>query len=118
MRLGASLKVIGAGIAWRTVGSAAGGEALLEAVTGDSEQERTLAAMSMVKAGDRSIGLIEQASASGRLTPTIVRLLADIGGSRSKALLTEIAAEPGPLAAAAVGSLDLLERMEALDASD
>ena len=118
MRLGASLRVIGAGIAWRAVGSAGAGETLLKAVSGDGEQERTLAAMSMVKAGERSIGLIEKARRSGRLTPTGVRLLADIGGTRSRALLTEIAAEPGPLAEAAVGSLDLLDRMEALDATD
>jgi hypothetical protein len=118
MRLGASLKVIGAGIAWRTLGSAGAGEALLEAVSGDGEQERTLAAMSMVKAGERSIDLIEQARESGRITPTVVRLLADIGGSRSRALLAEIAAEPGPLTEAAVASLDLLDRMDALDATD
>ncbi|GMQ86377.1 MAG: hypothetical protein BMS9Abin07_1952 [Acidimicrobiia bacterium] len=118
MGLGASLKVIGAGIAWRTAGSAAAGDTLLEAVSGDGEQERTLAAMSMVKAGERSIALIERARASGRLTPTVVRLLADIGGARSRALLTEIAAEPGPLAEAAVGSLDLLDRMEAMDTTD
>ena len=118
MRLGASLKVIGAGIAWRSARSARAGETLLEAVSGDGEQERTLAAMSMVKAGERSIDLIERARESGRITPTVVRLLADIGGSRSRALLAEIAAQPGPLTEAAVASLDLLDRMDALDATD
>lgn len=118
MSLGASLKVIGAGIAWRTTGSARAGKTLLDALSGDDEQERTLAGMSIVKAGERSIDLIDDARTSGRLTPTGVRLLADIGGTRSRALLDEIAAEHGPLAEAAVSSLDLLDRMDELDASD
>ena len=118
MNVGTSLKVIGAGVAWRTVGYEDAGETLLEAVSGDSEQERLLAGMSIVKAGERSIGLIGKARESGRLTPTVVRLLADIGGPRSRVLLTEIAAEPGRLAEAAVASLDLLDRMEALGATD
>jgi hypothetical protein len=116
--LGESLKVIGAGVAWRTVGSETAGRTLLEAVSGDDEQERTLAGMSIVKAGDRSIGLIENARVSGTLTPPVVRLLADIGGSRSRALLTEIAADGGPLVEAAVESLDLLDRIDALGPND
>jgi hypothetical protein len=74
--------------------------------------------MSIVKAGERSIDLIEQARESSRLIPTVGRLLTDIGGTRSRALLAEIAAEPGPLTEAAIASLDLLDRMDALDATD
>lgn len=118
MSLGASLKVIGAGLAWRTTGSKSAGETLLDALAGEGEQERTLAGMSIVKAGDRSIDLLDSARRSGRLTPIGVRLFADIGGPRSRAVLDEIATAPGPLAEAAVSSLDLLDRMEALDASD
>jgi hypothetical protein len=114
MGVGSSLKVIGAGAAWRTVGAASAGNALIEAFTTGEEQERTLAGMSIVKAGERSVDLIEKARTTGRLTPSVVRLLADIGGSRARALLGEIAHEPGPLAAAAVESLDLLDQIEAL----
>lgn len=114
MSLGESLKVIGAGVAWRTFGSEAAGKTLLEAVAGDDEQERALAGMSIVKAGERSIALIENARVSGTLTPPVVRLLADIGGSRSRALLSEIAAEEGPLVETAVESLDLLDRIDTL----
>jgi hypothetical protein len=116
--LGVSLKVIGAGVAWRIAGSEAAGMTLLEAVAGEDEQERALAGMSIVKAGDRSISLIENARVSGTLTPPAVRLLADIGGARSRALLTEIAAEEGPLVEAAVESLDLLDRIDALGPKD
>ncbi len=53
MGLGSSLKVIGAGIAWRTLGRS--GQALIEAFQHGDEQDRTLAGMSLVKAG-RTIG--------------------------------------------------------------
>ena len=117
MSLGSSLRIMGAGVAWRSVGTKASGETLLQAVCGDDEQKRTLAGMSLVKAGERSIDLIEKARESDRLTPTVVRLLADIGGPRSRALLNEIAAGPGPIAEAAVSSLDLLDRIEGMDSA-
>jgi hypothetical protein len=113
--VGSSLKVIGAGAAWRTVGAQSAGNALLEAFNGGDEQERTLAGMSIVKAGDRSIDLIEKARDDDRLTPDLVRLLADLGGARSRALLGDIASGSGPLADAAVESLDLLDQIEELD---
>lgn len=115
MGVGSSLKVIGAGVAWRTVGIESAGEELLEAFTSDDEQDRTLAGISLVKAGERSIDLIEKAGSTGRLTPGLVRLLADIGGPRSRALLSEIAAGKGPVATAAMESLVLLEQIDSLD---
>ncbi len=118
MNLGSSVNLIRAGIAWRTFGSSGAGATLLDAVSGDDEQERMLAGMSLVKAGERSCDLIEQAHASGRTTPPMVRLLADIGGSRSRTLLAEIATDQGPLADAASDSLDLLDRIEALGEAD
>lgn len=114
MSVGSSLKVIGAGVAWRTVGSKTAGKELLEAFTSDDEQDRTLAGISLVKAGDRSIDLIEKASARGRLTPELVRLLADIGGPKSEALLSDLAGRKGPVADAAAESLELLEQIEQL----
>lgn len=118
MSLGSSLKIIGAGLTWRATGTRASGETLLQAVSADDEQQRTLAGISLVKAGERSIDLIEMAWDSGQLTSAGVRLLADIGGARSRALLNEIASEAGPLTEAAVSSLGLLDRIEALDSSD
>ncbi len=115
MGVGSSLKVIGAGVAWRTVGIESAGEGLLEAFMSDDEQDRTLAGISIVKAGERSIGLIEKAGSTGRLTPGLVRLLADIGGPRSKALLSEIAANEGSVGTAAMESLELLEQIDSLD---
>ncbi len=107
--------MIGAGLAWRTVGPNSAGYALLEAFSGDDEQEKMLAGISLVKAGERSIDLIDNARKSGRLTPQVVRLLADIGGPRSRTLLTEIASDRGPVATAAMESLQLLDQIEAVE---
>lgn len=118
MGVGSSLKVIGAGIAWRTLGATSAGDSLIEVFGSGDEQERTLAGMSIVKAGERSIGLIEKARSAGRLTPSLVRLLADIGGPKARHLLAEISTESGPLAAAADESIELLDQIEILDAPD
>lgn len=115
MKLGRSLNVIRAGIAWRSFGSDAAGAALIDAVSGNDEQVRTLAAMSLVKAGERSVGLIEQAYSEGRATPLMMRMLADIGGRPARDLLCEIAAHNGPVAEAAADSLALLDRIDRLD---
>ncbi|MEA2023048.1 MAG: hypothetical protein U9N79_02020 [Actinomycetota bacterium] len=118
MRFGRSANVIRAGLAWRAFGSSGAGATLLEAMSGADEQERMLAGMSLVKAGERSVDLIDEAYASQQATAPMVRLLADLGGPRSRTLLTEIAAEPGPLAGAATDSLDLLDRIDALGETD
>ena len=108
--------MIGAGLAWRTVGSDSAGYALLEAFSGDDEQEKMLAGISLVKAGERSIGLIEKADQTGRLTPEVVRLLADIGGPRSRALLGDLSGSAGPVGTAARESLQVLDQIEDLEA--
>jgi len=113
--LGGSLKVIGAGLAFRSAGTQGAGYKLLDAFAGDDEQEKMLAGISLVKAGERSVDLIEKAGETGRLTPGAVRLLADIGGPRSRALLTELSGQTGPVGAAATESLQVLDQIEALE---
>jgi hypothetical protein len=115
MSLGESLKVIGAGLVFRAAGTEGAGYTLLDAFAGDDEQQRALAGISIVKAGERSVALIEKARETGRLTPAVVRLLADIGGPRSRALLTEIATDEGPVASAAAESLEVLDEIEAFE---
>lgn len=113
MSIAGSIKLISAGVAWRTFGYTQAGEVLLRAMSSGDEQQRMLAGMSLAKAKDRSIELIANAAASGRASPAAVRLLADPGGPRCRALLKKIAAEPGDLKEAAVASLILLDRMSA-----
>jgi hypothetical protein len=115
MSLGESLRVIGAGLFFRATGAEGAGYTLLDAFSGDDEQEKTLAGISIVKAGERSVELIEKARLSGRLTPDVVRLLADIGGPRSRALLSEISTDDGPIAEAAAQSLEVLDEIETLE---
>jgi hypothetical protein len=115
MSLGESLKVIGAGLVFRATGAEGAGYTLLDAFSGSDEQEKMLAGISIVKAGERSVDLIEKARQSGRLTPEVVRLLADIGGPRSRVLLTEISGDDGPVADAATESLEVLDEIEAFD---
>ena len=118
MNIGRSANLIRSGFAWRTFGSSGAGVTLLNAVAGDDEQERMLAGMALVKAGERSLDLIGETYASDNATPQMVRLVADIGGPRARPMLTEMAASPGPLADAASDSLDLLDRIDSLDESD
>jgi radical SAM superfamily enzyme with C-terminal helix-hairpin-helix motif len=114
MKLG-PFKVLLAGTAWRTFGSNDAGQTLLDAMSGGDEQDRMLAGMSLVKAGDRSIGLVQEAIASNRASPEIIRLLADLGGPKARSILNEVATgKPGELKDAAEQSLDLLNRIEAL----
>jgi len=110
-----SLRVIAAGIAWRLFGSRNGGSVLLRAMAGDDEQNRMLAGMSLVKAGDRSLQLIESKINGKMGTVAMIRLLPDIGGEEARDLLEVIAdRESGDMAEAATECIDLLDRMKSL----
>ena len=110
------IKLLLTGTTWRMLGTKNAGQKLLEAMSGDDEQERMLAGMSLVKAGNRSIDLIQEAIASNRASPAIIRLLADLDGPKARNILNEIATgEPSELKESAEQSLDLLKRIDALD---
>ena len=110
-----ALRVIAAGIAWRLFGSHNGGSVLLRAMAGDDEQNRMLAGMSLVKAGDRSLQLIENRINDRKGTVALIRLLPDIGGEEARSLLEVIAErETGDMAEAATECIDLLDRMKFL----
>lgn len=112
-------KVLLAGTTWRTFGLNDAGRTLLETMSGSDEQERMLAGMSLVKAGDRSIDLIEKAIASNYASPAIISLLADLGGPKAHSILEELATgERCELKDAAEQSLDLLNRIDALPPED
>ena len=118
MNIGRSANLIRAGFAWRAFGSSGAGATLLDAMASNDEQGKMLAGMSLVKAGERSLDLIDGAYSSGNATPQMIRLVADIGGPRARPMLIEMAATPGPLAETATDSLDLLDRIDRLDEPD
>jgi len=115
VKIGGSLKVIGAGISWRRLGHAGSGRRLLQAVGGDDEQDRLLAGMALVRAGERSIGLIESAIQAGTAPTQAVQILADIGGERARSVLVSTAASETGLESAAIEALDLLDRIARLE---
>ena len=108
-----SIKVLMAGVSWRLFGSRRAGEVLLRSLAGDDEQHRMLAGMSLVKAGERSMRLIEKKINDEKGSVPLVRLLPDIGGEDARGLLEIIAARnSGDMAEAATECIDLLDRIE------
>lgn len=114
-----SIKVLLAGTSWRLFGSRRAAETLLQAMSGDDEQNRMLAGMSLVKAGQRSFDLIEKKVAAGEASAPVIRLLPDIGGPKARAMLDKIAhGEPGEMSDTARECIDLLDRIDALETED
>ncbi len=106
-----------AGAHWRLFGSRRAGDKLLEAMNGADEQRRMIAGMSLVKAGQRSFRLIERRVAAGEASAPLLRLLPDIGGEQARPVLERVArSASGDLGQAAVECLDLLDRIERLNA--
>ena len=111
-------RIMAAGASWRMFGSRRAAETLLQAMTGDDEQSRMLAGISLVKAGQRSFELIERKVEAGAASAPVIRLLPDIGGAKARAVLVKIAAgEPGELKETAKECIDLLDRMDALESN-
>lgn len=105
-----------AGVLWRTFGRGKSAGTLLDAFSGDNEQNRMLAGMSLVRAGERSFDLLEKEIAAGRAEPTLLRLLPDIDHDRARTVITPLAAGEGEIAVAARDCLAMLDRIEADEA--
>ena len=108
-------RIIAAGLTWRLFGSRRAGAILLQAMSEDDEQNRMLAGMSLVKAGRRSLRLIENKVNDEQGSVPLIRLLPDVGGEEARDLLEIIAARnSGDMAEAATECIDLLDRVRAL----
>lgn len=92
MGLANSVKLLGAGMLWRSAKVESAGRALAKALEGD-EQERTLAGIGLVQAGSRSVEPIEAEYQAHGPSKTMVRVLSDIEGRESTGLLSRIAAD-------------------------
>ncbi|MGI9239054.1 MAG: hypothetical protein ACR2QZ_16760 [Woeseiaceae bacterium] len=109
-------RVIAAGTTWRWFGSRRAAETLLRAASGDDEQNRMLAGISLVKAGQRSFDLIEDKVEAGQANPLLVQLLSDIDSVRAREVLQKLAkGEPGEVTETARERIELLDRMDALE---
>jgi len=88
-------------------------------MSGNDEQTRMLAGMSLVKAGQRSFDLIENRIMAGEASAPVIRLLPDIGGEKARAILEKVASgADGELRETAKECVDLLDRIDALEEDD
>ncbi len=112
-------RVLVAGTSWRLFGSARAAETLLAAMSSDDEQNQMLAGMSLIRAGQRSFDLIQEAIEAGEASAQIVRLLPDIDTNRSRPLLEQLAAgDQGELTDTARQCIDLLDRIDAVEENE
>ena len=98
---------------WRLFGTRWSAETLLDAMSGENEQNRMLAGISLVRAGNRSFDLVEEKIARGEVTESALRLLPDIDEGRARKLLDSVVASEGELSGTAKECLDTLDLIEA-----
>jgi hypothetical protein len=97
MGVASSARLLGAGIAWRRLGVTAAGRTLAHALGGD-EQDRTVAGIGLVRAGVRSVRVLDAEYEERGATTMMVRVLADIGGEEARHVLGRIACEDADVA--------------------
>lgn len=120
MGAAASAKLIAIGAAWRLTGVSAAGDALITAVTTGGENERTLAGMLLVQAGDRSVPVVTDAIMAGPQPAGLVDVLVSIGTDDARAALLRVSRTAPPAvtpttrdeAAEAVRTLDEIRLQE------
>lgn len=116
MGAASSAKVLATGSAWRLTGRAAAGRRLVRAVNRavdrDSEDDGTIAAMFLTRAGDRSLPLIREGLAAQAPSPALVDVLAGIGTDGARAELRVVAEGGGDLAGAAREALRTLGEID------
>ncbi len=108
-------RVLAAGLMWRLFGTRRSAETLFDAMSGESEQNRMLAGISLVKGGRRSFDFIEQKVEAGDATPPVIRLLSDIDASAARDVFNRVVDSQGELAETARQCIDTLDRIEAFD---
>ena len=85
-------------------------------MSSDDEQNQMLAGMSLIRAGQRSFDLIQEAIEAGEASAQIVRLLPDIDTERSRPLLEKLAVgDSGELSDTARQCIDLIDRIDAAE---
>lgn len=113
MSVASSAKALATGWAWRLTGRAAAGRRLVIAVNHDGEAEQTIAAMFLVKAGDRALPLIREGLAANAPSPMLVDILGSIGTDTARKELQRVSASgEGSLAEAARQVLLTLDEID------
>ena len=113
----ASAWLLAVGAVWLLTGAAAAGRALTRAITDGGEDERTLAGMLLVRAGDRSVPVVAEAILSGRGSTALIDVLASIGSEAARDALVRVSRAAPPavdpaVAAAAAEALRTLDQVQ------
>jgi hypothetical protein len=113
----ASAWLLAVGAVWLLTGAAAAGRALTRAITDGGEDERTLAGMLLVRAGDRSVPVVTEAILSGRGSTALIDVLASIGSQAARDALVRVSRAAAPavdpvVAAAAAQALRTLDQVQ------
>jgi NCAIR mutase (PurE)-related protein len=109
MDLKAAARVLANQALFRATGWRRAGRALVAATESTDETVRTLAGMSLVKAGVSAVPLVEEALERGYNRPTLITILADIGDATVESEIEKyvLSADP-PVAKAAQRALAVL----------
>ena len=113
----ASAWLLAVGAVWLLTGATAAGHALTRAITDGGEDERTLAGMLLVRAGDRSVPVVTEAILSGRGSTALIDVLASIGSQAARDALVRVSRAAAPavdpaVAAAAAEALRTLDQVQ------
>lgn len=114
MGAASSARVLAAGATWRWTGLPAAGGVLVNAACTGDESERTIAAMQLVRAGDRSVPVVTEAALTTPEPEGLVDVLASINTERSRTALTRVAEAPAvaePTRRAAAAALRTLDEL-------
>ena len=113
MGAASSAKVLATGSAWRLTGRRAAGRRLVDAVNHGGENEQTIAAMFLAKAGDRAVPLIHEGLTANLPSPTLVEILGSIGTDTARTELQRVASSGSrDLAQAAQQALLTLDEID------
>jgi len=97
MGVGTSLKVLANDRVWRLAGSQAAGRAVARAAVDPADENTsTLAAMLLVRGGDRAVPLLEDLVAARHADPIIIDVLASIATPRATAVLDRLTRHDDP----------------------
>jgi hypothetical protein len=109
-----SARVLATGAAWRVAGAAWAGRSLIDTFVHGDDDERTLAGMALVQAGDRSVPLVLDAIASGSDPVELVDVISSIGTSAARKALEQLTKSDAPTtsetAASALDTFDEIRR--------
>jgi len=79
VRIAEAVKLFVANAAWRTLGLAPAGRAVVDGLASTDENNRTIAGMFLVQAGRRAVPLVRRELERPRNLPLLLRVIGDLG---------------------------------------